>query len=84
MKKIILLLICFMGVMAAPLSNTYSCPTATNELKLFRAIISNSTNGSLAMSNILEYFNVSEIYKTPILELVCGKDFKDVCKNFIT
>ena len=65
-----LLLLSVVG--GTPLNRNEKCERIDNELKLFRGILDNSNNLNNTIDNVLQYFNVSELYKTPLLEKIDG------------
>lgn len=64
----IMLIMLIASINCKPLSKNFNCPEVNNEIFFFRNYISNSTNIDNYFDNILSYFNVSTIYKTPIIE----------------
>ena len=72
MKEVILIFSVLTIVGAIPLNREEKCDRIDKELQSFQGILANSNDLDTTIDNVLNYFNVSELYKTPLLEKIVG------------
>ena len=70
LKSFILFALLINFSMSKPLNKNFQCVEAVNEQKFFRSLLNNSTNIDNIISSSLSYFNISEIYKSILLEKI--------------